>query len=51
MENKIYTKNYLIIAVSTFAFFMSFHMLLPILSPYSQQLGAKENEIGIIVGI
>tara|TARA_B100001964_G_C14260970_1_gene615488 strand:+ start:3226 stop:4383 length:1158 start_codon:yes stop_codon:yes gene_type:complete len=51
MENKIYTKSYLILALSTFAFFMSFHMLLPILSPYSQQLGAKENEIGIIVGI
>jgi predicted MFS family arabinose efflux permease len=51
MDEKLYTRDFFILAASTFAFFMSFHMLLPIISPYAEQLGAREGEIGVIIGI
>jgi predicted MFS family arabinose efflux permease len=51
MSEKLYARDFFILAASTFAFFMSFHMLLPILSPYAKQLGAGESEIGVIIGI
>ncbi len=51
MREKLYTRDFFILAGSTFAFFMSFHMLLPIISPYAKQLGAGEGEIGAIIGI
>jgi len=51
MSEKLYTRDFYVLAASTFAFFMSFHMLLPIISPYAKQLGAGEGEIGVIIGI
>lgn len=51
MGEKLYTRDFFTLAASTFAFFMSFHMLLPIISPYAKHLGAREGEIGVIIGI
>lgn len=51
MGEKLYSRDFFVLAGSTFAFFMSFHMLLPILSPYAKSLGAGEGEIGLIIGI
>lgn len=51
MGEKLYTRDFFVLAASTFAFFMSFNMLLPIISPYAKQLGAGEGEIGVIIGI
>jgi predicted MFS family arabinose efflux permease len=51
MGKKLYNRDFFILAASTVAFFMSFHMLLPIISPYAKQLGAGEGEIGVIIGI
>lgn len=49
-STRLVTPEFLLLWSSAFAFFFSFHLLLPILPLYARTLGIPESQIGLIVG-
>jgi predicted MFS family arabinose efflux permease len=50
-NEKLFTKNFVLTSLSTFAIFTSFYFLLVTLPIYILQLGGTESEIGFIIGV
>ena len=50
-NEKLFTKNFVLTSLSTFAIFTSFYFLLVTLPIYILQLGGSESEIGFIIGV
>ncbi|MDO8688633.1 MAG: MFS transporter [Dehalococcoidia bacterium] len=50
-NERLFTLNFVLIWVSTFFAFTSFHLLLPILPPYVLNVGGTNAEVGLITGI
>lgn len=50
-NGKLFTKNFVLTSLSTFALFTSFYFLLVTLPIYILQLGGSESEIGLIIGV
>ncbi len=49
-QEKLWTRNFLLICLSNLATFMGFQMLMPTLPVYVDFLGGKESEIGLVIG-
>lgn len=50
-NGRLFTLNFVLIWVSTFFAFTSFHLLLPILPLYAINIGGTNAEVGLIIGI
>lgn len=50
-SEKLFTKNFVLTGLSTFAIFTSFYFLLVTLPIYILELGGSESEIGLIIGV
>lgn len=50
-SEKLFTKNFVLTSLSTFAIFTSFYSLLVTLPIYILQLGGSESEVGLIIGV
>ncbi len=50
-NEKLFTKNFVLTSLSTFAIFTSFYFLLVTLPIYILELGGSESEIGLIIGV
>ncbi len=51
MDKDIFSRSFFLAFLAMFTFTSVFHILLPTLPLYLSRLGAKEDEIGIIIGI
>ncbi len=49
-KERLFTLNYLLICLASFAFFSSMQLLLPTLPLYILAIGGKESDIGIVAG-
>jgi MFS family permease len=47
----LWTKEFLLISLTTFFLFFSFQMLMPTLPTYVQALGARESIVGLVTGL
>lgn len=50
-NEKLFTRNFVLTSLSTFAIFTSFYFLLVTLPIYILELGGSESEIGLIIGV
>ncbi len=50
-NEKLFSRNFVLTTLSTFAVFTSFYFLLVTLPIYIQKLGGTESEIGLIIGV
>lgn len=50
-SSRLATRPFLLLCAGAFAFFFSFHLLLPTLPLYAQALGIAKSEIGLIIGV
>lgn len=50
-NEELFTKNFVLTSLSTFAIFTSFYFLLVTLPIYILELGGSESEIGLIIGV
>ncbi|MDP2766980.1 MAG: MFS transporter [Candidatus Methanoperedens sp.] len=50
-NEKLFSRNFVLTTLSTFAVFTSFYFLLVTLPIYIQELGGTESEIGLIIGV
>lgn len=50
-NEKLFTRNFVLTSLSTFAVFTSFYFLLVTLPKYIQELGGSESQIGLIIGV
>jgi MFS family permease len=48
---RLFTPNFLLLWVTSFGLFASFHLLLPTLPLYVLQLGGSESQVGLIIGV
>lgn len=48
---KAYGRGFLKVCVSTFCFYVSFQLILPVVPLYAAELGGREAHVGLIVGV